>query len=335
MEMTLQSFQIILSAIGLIVIFGIFLLCIVLALSKRKGGGQSGSGEVIKFENLSEKFAKRKQELLMKLGDKEELKELKKQQKEVDKSKEKKGRVYFIDFEGDMKASQVKQLKKQVNTILQVVKKEDEVVVGVTSGGGLVSPYGLGASQLQRIKDAGIELTCCVDTVAASGGYMMASVAPKILAAPFAVVGSIGVVATVPNIHKLLKKNDVDVHMVTAGKYKRTLTLLGENTEEGEQKFKEELTEVHTLFKDHVVTHRPNLNLEEVATGEYWYGKKAQEMGLIDGIQTSDGLLMEKMKTHTVYQVKVEKKEGVLGSLRKQATLLIEKTLYNSGNPWF
>ena len=108
--------------------------------------------------------------------------------------------------------------------------------------------YGLAASQMQRIRDKKLKLTVCVDKVAASGGYMMAVVADKIIAAPFAVLGSIGVLAQVPNFHRLLKKHDVDFEMLTAGKYKRTLTMFGENTDKGREKFQEDIEDTHVLF---------------------------------------------------------------------------------------
>ena len=189
----------------------------------------------------------------------------------------------------------------------------------------MVHSYGLAASQLMRVRNKGIPLTVVVDQVAASGGYLMAAVANKVLAAPFAVIGSIGVVAQVPNVHRLLKKNDVDVEVVTAGKYKRTLTLLGENTEDGRQKFKEELEEVHLLFQEFVVANRPKLDIEAVATGEAWYGKRALQLGLIDELATSDEYLMDLCEEFKVYEVKWQEVQKPIQKLFGQINLLVDR----------
>ncbi len=216
------------------------------------------------------------------------------------------GRVYVLNFYGDVAASAVDQLRQEVTSVLTVAKPTDEVVVKLESGGGMVHSYGLAASQLQRIREKGIPLTATIDKVAASGGYMMAAVADKILAAPFAVVGSIGVVAQVPNVHRLLKKHDVDVELITAGEHKRTLTTLGENTDEAREKFTEQLEEIHQLFQEHVVAHRQNLDIKQVATGESWYGQRAIDVNLVDRLITSDSYLIERTADCEVYQLSWE-----------------------------
>jgi serine protease SohB len=174
----------------------------------------------------------------------------------------------------------------------------------------MVHSYGLASSQLKRITDANVQLTVAVDKVAASGGYMMACVADKILAAPFAVLGSIGVLAQLPNFHRLLKKNDIDFELLTAGEYKRTLTMFGENTEKGREKFVEELEQTHVLFKQFVGANRPDLDIDKVATGEVWYGQKAIEIGLIDELQTSDAYIQDKLKEADVYEIKFVHKKN-------------------------
>ena len=184
-------------------------------------------------------------------------------------------RVFVLNFEGDMAASGVDSLRREISAVLGTAKDEDEVVVRVDSAGGMVHGYGLGASQLARVRSKGVKLTVAVDKIAASGGYMMAAVADRILAAPFAVVGSIGVVAQIPNVHRLLKRHDVDVEVLTAGRHKRTLDILGENTDEGREKLRDELHDVHALFQEFIGTYRPALDLEEVSTGEAWYGQRA------------------------------------------------------------
>jgi serine protease SohB len=214
-----------------------------------------------------------------------------------------KPRTFVIHFDGDVAASAVEHLRIEVTAVLTMAQPQDEVVVCIESPGGMVHSYGLAASQMMRIRSKGIPLTALVDRVAASGGYLMAAVANKIVAAPFAVIGSIGVVAQVPNVHRLLKKNDVDVEVLTAGKYKRTLTLLGENTDEGREKFREELEEVHTLFQEFVVDNRPELDIEAVATGEAWYGSRALDLRLVDALATSDEYVSDQCQERDVYSV--------------------------------
>jgi serine protease SohB len=221
-------------------------------------------------------------------------------------------RIYVIDFDGDMQASQVRLLRIEITAVLSAAQEADEVLVRLESPGGLVHGYGLAASQLDRVRQRGIDLVVAVDKVAASGGYLMAAVANRIIAAPFAVLGSIGVVAQVPNVHRLLKRHDVDVEVLTAGKYKRTLTVLGENTEEGRQKFIEELEDVHRLFKEYVGSRRTQLDLEEVATGESWYGQHAVARNLIDEVLTSDEYLLQQSEHADLYEIRwVEHKRPI------------------------
>ena len=235
-------------------------------------------------------------------------------------------RVFVLNFDGDIEASAVSSLRQEVTAILAVASAEDEVLLRLESAGGVVHGYGLAASQLRRITKQGIKLTVSVDKVAASGGYMMACIADRIIAAPFAVLGSIGVVAQVPNFNRLLKSQKVDVELHTAGAHKRTLTMFGENTDEGRQKFKAELEEVHQLFKVFVRDNRPQVDIEVVATGEAWYGQRALEQQLIDEIQTSDEYLIEKMPTAAVYEIVYEIQQSKVEKLVKrfaQLTTLI------------
>lgn len=261
----------------------------------------------LKVTHLNKVYDSRKEQLALVTKDSKSLKgSLKKALAEkFDNAKKRKdsekGKVYVLDFHGDIKASHVLQLREEINALLTNSIAGDEVVVRLESGGGLVHSYGLAAAQLARIKEAGLTLTVCVDKIAASGGYMMACVADTILAAPFAVVGSIGVVAQIPNFHDLLEKHDIDVDVFTAGKYKRTVTVFGKNDEEDKQKFQEELEQTHVLFKDFINTYRPQLDLEKVATGEHWYGSDALALNLVDKLQTSDSYLLEKIKDQQVY----------------------------------
>ncbi|MCY3884967.1 MAG: protease SohB [Gammaproteobacteria bacterium] len=221
--------------------------------------------------------------------------------KEKDESK--KRSIYVIDFEGDLEASRTANLKHEISAVLTRAKEQDEVVVRVESAGGMVHSYGYAASQLLRVKTAGIALTVAVDKVAASGGYMLAVVASKIIAAPFAVLGSIGVAAELPNLNRLLRKHDVDYEVFTAGKHKRTLSIFGENTDSAREKFKEEMEDTHGLFKEFVFEHRESVDLDVVSTGESWYGERALKINLVDELQTSDEYIMNACKDTEVYQV--------------------------------
>lgn len=217
------------------------------------------------------------------------------------KNTDNKSQVFVLDFDGDIKATAVKHLREEISTLISTANKGDEVVVRLESGGGLVHGYGLAAAQLVRLKEAGLKLTVCVDKVAASGGYMMACVADNVVAAPFAIIGSIGVVSQLPNFHKWLKKHDVDYEMFTAGDYKRTVTVFGENDAADRAKYQEELEQTHALFKHFVNKYRPKLEVAKVATGEHWYGEDALKLNLIDSLQTSDSYILKLMEDNEVY----------------------------------
>ena len=255
-----------------------------------------------------------------KKAEKAKAKALKAQRKKgEDTESERKPSLYVLHFKGDISASETAALREEISAIVQVAKPNDEVLLCLESPGGVVHGYGLAASQLMRLKQHNIKLTVAVDKVAASGGYMMACVADKIVSAPFAIIGSIGVVAQIPNIHRLLKKHDVDVDVMTAGEYKRTVTMLGENTEKGKQKFQQELEETHQLFKQFVSQNRPHLDVEQVATGEHWFGQQALNLNLVDEIMTSDDLLLQAMKEKQLIGVKYVVKKSLLQKVGKQA----------------
>lgn len=243
--------------------------------------------------------------------------------KKKKEKKEKKPTLFVIDFNGDIKASQVDQLREEITSILSIAKPEDEIMVRLDSPGGAVNGYGLAASQLQRIRDKNIPLTVCIDKVAASGGYLMACVANQIVAAPFAIIGSIGVVAQIPNFHRWLKKNDIDVELLTAGEYKRTLTLFGENTEKGREKFQEDLEKIHVVFRDYVFANRNQLDIDKVSTGEHWLAKDAFDLKLVDKLLTSDDYLIEKMDAFKAYKLAIQPKSSLVSKLLKPAMRLM------------
>ena len=225
--------------------------------------------------------------------------------------------LYVIDFHGDLKASQVEQLRDIITIVLDVAEEKDQVVLCLESSGGTVNGYGLAAAQLQRIRDKKITLTVCIDQVAASGGYLMACVANSIVAAPFAIIGSIGVVAQLPNFHRWLKKNNIDFEMLTAGEYKRTLTLFGENTTKGRQKFQEDLEKIHLAFRDFVLANRPNLDVSQVTTGEHWLATDALKLGLVDRLQTSDEFLNHRMAEFNAFKITIPEKRSLLDKFIK------------------
>lgn len=261
-----------------------------------------------RFEDWEEQI---KSVVLDEASFKQERKAAQKKAKAERKAKKKSGedeqpkpRLFVLDFDGDVKASDVEHLRHEISAVLTLAKNSDEVLVRLESAGGMVHSYGLAASQLARIRSQGIPLTVAVDRVAASGGYMMACIANTILAAPFAILGSIGVIAQLPNFHRLLKQHNVDFEMHTAGDYKRTLTVFGENTDEGRDKFREELEETHVLFKQFVAENRPQVNIEKVATGEVWYGTQALDENLVDVISTSDEYILQKRTACDLFEVK-------------------------------
>lgn len=235
--------------------------------------------------------------------------------------------LYVLDFKGSIDAHEVSALREEVTAVLAVAKPQDEVLLRLESPGGVVHGYGLAASQLQRLRERQIPLTVAVDKVAASGGYMMACVANNIVAAPFAIIGSIGVVAQIPNFNRLLKRNDIDIELHTAGQYKRTLTLLGENTEEGREKFREDLNETHQLFKEFVHSMRPSLDIDAVATGEHWYGVQAQEKGLVDEISTSDDLIIARMQEHDVVSLRYMQRKRLMDRFTGSAAQSLDRLL--------
>ncbi len=313
--------------VALIVLIGF------VAASTHRGGGKD-KGRIL-TTRLNDRFEDMHHALQAAVLEEKDLKEADKKKKKAEKQakKQKKAdaadsrrrrRIFVLDFNGDIKASATAELREAITAVLSVAETQDEVVLRLESPGGMVHGYGLAASQLARITKKSIPLTVCVDKVAASGGYMMACVADKIVAAPFAILGSIGVVAQLPNFNKVLKKHDVDYEIFTAGEYKRTVTMLGENTEKGRRKFMEDLEDTHVLFKDFVQEHRPAVDVDEVATGEIWFGKRALEKNLIDAIATSDEYLTALYPQADIVGVCYEHKKTIQDRIGLAAAAMLE-----------
>lgn len=312
-----------------------FLVCVISIFAVATKSRRQDQKGTLQIESLNEMYEDLQDELNEQLMNKSAFKQYKKSKKSRDQLDKKnkrietespaKKRIFVIDFNGDMKASKNAALAQEITAILSVAEPQDEVLVKLESPGGLVHAYGLGASQLERIVKKNIHLVVAVDKVAASGGYMMACIAHHLITAPFAIIGSIGVVAQVPNVHRLLKKYDVDVDVLTAGEYKRTLTVFGENTEKGKQKFVEELEETHALFKAFVSERRPQVNIVEVATGEHWYGTQAKELHLVDEIMTSDEYLTSQLGEADIYSIRYETHKSFKDKIVNTATQLFER----------
>ena len=332
----IADYGLFLAKIITVVIAIVFVIGAIVAQSAKGKGHGSALGS-ISVDNINEQLDEYKHQLQRAVMSEDAFKKLEKADKKAAKEKRKaeakkagpiKPRLFTMNFDGDVKASAVEQLREEVTAILTVAEKTDEIMINIESPGGMVHTYGLAASQLQRIRDAGLPLTVCVDKVAASGGYLMACVADKIIAAPFAIVGSIGVLAQIPNFNRVLKKYDVDYDVMTAGEHKAPITMFGEITDKGRGKLKEELEDTHTLFKNYISDFRPQVDIDKVATGEVWYGKRAIDQQLIDEVKTSDSYLLEKHASHDIFLVSFEEKQTLqqkLGlAMRHSVSAVIE-----------
>lgn len=333
----LSEYGLFLAKIATVVIAIAIVAVLIVNLTQRKR--QRGE---LRITRLSEQYTEMQEEMSVALLDRHQQKLWHKAQKKKHKLEAKtaklkakqgqreeaaKPRVYVLDFNGSMDAHEVTSLREEVTAVLAVARAEDQVVLRLESPGGVVHGYGLASSQLQRLRDKQIPLTVAVDKVAASGGYMMACVADKIVAAPFSIIGSIGVVAQIPNFNRFLKNKEIDIELHTAGQYKRTLTLLGENTEEGRQKFREDLNDTHHLFKGFVKQMRPTLDIDEVATGEHWYGTQALEKGLVDQVGTSDDLLLGLMDGRELVGVRYTRRKKLMDRFTNSAAESADRLL--------
>lgn len=324
------------------------LLILIAAVLSQRGRHKSSDGEIT-VERLNESLKTMAERLKAQLVPDEQRKAVQKARKKEEKAERKRKkverkaeakkvgatpepsrhRVFVLDFDGDIKASDTACLTHKIDAVLAVADaRQDEVVVRLESAGGLVHSYGLAAAQLDRLRARGIKLTACVDKVAASGGYMMACVASHILASPFAVIGSIGVVAQLPNFHRLLKKHDIDYEVLTAGEFKRTLTIFGENTDKGREKFLSDLEDTHELFKVHVSERRPQLDIAAVANGDIWFGRRALDVQLIDELKTSDDYLLEACDRADVFIVNYEHKRSLPEKLGLATSNIVEKVTW-------
>lgn len=306
------------AAKALTVLVAIALVLLIL-LRARQGSEPEANGNRLEIVHLNEHYRSMAQALkkasLQKKPLQKALKAERKSAKQRDKTDEARQRIFVLDFHGDIKASEVSALREIISALLLEASEQDEVLVRLENPGGTVHEHGLAASQLLRIRARGIPLTVAVDKVAASGGYLMAAVANRILAAPFAIIGSIGVLAEIPNFHRWLEQKGIDFELHTAGDYKRTLTLFGENTDAGREKLREQLDQIHAQFKDFITDYRPAVDIARVATGEYWYGEQARELGLVDDIRTSDDYLLANQETADLYKVGYQIKKKPLERL--------------------
>lgn len=302
---------------------------IVAGISSRGKKTEKGKIEILRLNDFVQEMHGAVQTAVRDKAAQKAARKASKQAKKLNKNKEAelRKRVFVLNFKGDIRASEIPRLREEVTAVLAETTDQDEVVVRLESGGGAVHSYGLAASQLDRIRKKRIPLTACVDKVAASGGYMMACVADKILSAPFAMIGSIGVVGQLPNFNRLLKKHDIDFEQHTAGEHKRTLTLLGENTDADREKFREDLQEIHNQFKDYVSERRQQVDIDRVATGEVWLGSRAKDLGLVDEVLTSDEYLINQMDSADLYEVTFVQKKSLQEKLGMAAEGSIDRVL--------
>lgn len=311
------------------------IVAVIVAVAATAAKPKPAHGE-IEVEDISEHLKTVKHRFEAQVLSKDTLKQRQKEQKKAEKAAQKEEHkesphLFVIDFKGSTDANEVDSLREEITAVLTIASENDEVLIKVDSGGGVVHGYGLAASQIDRLKSANIPVTVSVDSIAASGGYMMACVADKIIAAPFAIIGSIGVMAEIPNFSKLLKKHDVDYELFTAGEYKRTVSMFGEISEKGRDKFNQELEETHVLFKDFVKGNRAELDIDNVATGEHWFGTDALKRGLVDHLQTSDDYLMSKTDSHKVFGVKCTIRKGLTEKLGFSMSIAADRLL----GKWF
>ena len=330
--------------VAIIIVLG----AIVSSGSRQKKADKKGS---IRVTPLNDHFDEMRERLRESVLDKDQLKKIHKQEKkaakaehkrarEKEKQKTKEGseadsravddrkkRSYVLNFKGDLAAEAVTALREEITAILTLAEKADEVILKLESPGGMVHAYGLASSQLLRIKNAGIPLTICVDKVAASGGYMMACLADKLVSAPFAIIGSIGVLVQVPNFHRVLKKNDVDYEIISAGEFKRTMTIFGEITKKGKAKVQEDVETIHGIFKQWVKDHRPSVDIDKISTGETWVGMQAKERYMVDEIKTSDECILTACETADVFELEFELKKSIQDKLSSAIPGIVEKVL--------
>ena len=323
----LAEYGLFLAKTATLVIAIIAVLITILALKAKAKADESGTLNVQKLNEKYDELSDMMHDIIQTKAEKKALKAaLKKEAKQKKSADEKpKKRIFVLRFDGDIKASEVDDLRETVTAILLSANKEDEVLLCLESGGGVVHGYGLAASQLQRLRDANLHLTVSIDKIAASGGYMMACVANTIIAAPFAILGSIGVIAQIPNFHRLLEKNNIDFEQITAGEYKRTLTMFGKNTQKDREKMQEEINETHELFKTFVKAHRPQIDIDNIATGEHWFATQCVEKKLVDQLQTSDDYLLSKKDSHELYELDYKVKQ----SFAKRINIFARSVLNN------
>jgi serine protease SohB len=304
------------------------IVIVLLVAANRRGGHGSG----LHVEHLNRRFEDTADAVNVAMAGKRRKKEAKarnKERKREEKARAKEDtprpRLFVLDFKGDMRASAAASLREEVSAVLAVATEQDQVLLRLENPGGTVHEHGFAASQLMRIKQRKLKLLIAVDKVAASGGYLMACVGDHVLAAPFAIIGSIGVIAQLPNFHRLLEEHGVDFEQLTAGRYKRTLTLFGKNTDEGREKLRQELEEVHELFKAQIREYRPQVDVEQIATGEHWYGVRALELKLIDELRTSDDFLIEAAKERDLYHIAFKRKRSLPERMLAAADTLLSR----------
>ncbi len=208
-------------------------------------------------------------------------------------------RLAVLRFQGlrDLNASGDQRLSEAIDEVLVNRDHFEEAVVIIDSPGGTTHGYGHAYALLERLSASGLKVTACIDRIGASGGYLMALPADRILAGPFAIVGSVGVVAGIPNVKRLLEEKGVSYRLFVAGDKKRVVHFADDDGPEVREYMDEKLAGIHTQFLQAVEKHRGDrVKLDEVRSGDHWSAEESVEkgLGLVDELQTSAEYLLER-----------------------------------------
>ena len=199
------------------------------------------------------------------------------------------------------------------------VKKAQAVAVTINSpGGSPVQSHLIYKFIREQAKKHKKKVIVFAEDVAASGGYLIACSGDEIYANSSSIIGSIGVIYSSFGFKDLIQKIGVQRRVYTAGKNKSTLDPFLEEKDEDIKRLKNIQLELHQDFIDVVEKSRGSkLKKEsgiELFSGEFWSGKKAIELGLIDGIGNAEQILREKFGE----EVQIKKFEKTKGWLTKK-----------------
>ena len=213
------------------------------------------------------------------------------------------------------------------------IKKIKHVAISINSPGGSPVQSHLIYSYIRQLADKKkVNVLIFAEDVAASGGYLISCAGDEIYANSSSIIGSIGVISASFGFKELIKKIGIDRRVYTAGKNKSTLDPFVDEKEEDVKRLKDIQLELHSDFIKVVETSRgKKLNDPEknnIFTGEFWTGKSALKLGLIDGIGNADQILKEKFGE----DVAIKKFEKQKGWLSRKLSASVESQLSNTLN---